>query len=102
MLMLLFVAVETAPIFVKLISPRSPYDYVVSEQENAFKMRHYERTNLLSNEVKNMVLEQTEISTHRTKAKVTEEKAKINAELKRSMEQLKKEHGSFGGLFFDV
>ncbi|NNF20453.1 MAG: DUF4407 domain-containing protein, partial [Saprospiraceae bacterium] len=39
-IMLLFVAVETSPIFVKLIAERSPYDYVLNKHEHSFRMNH--------------------------------------------------------------
>lgn len=41
-IMLLFLAVETAPIFVKLISPRGPYDYVLKKEEYGVEAAYYE------------------------------------------------------------
>ncbi len=41
-IMLLFLAVETAPIFVKLISPRGPYDYVLKREEYGVEAAYYE------------------------------------------------------------
>ena len=35
---LLFLAIETAPIFAKLISPRSEYDFKLEDQETAVKI----------------------------------------------------------------
>ena len=46
LIILLFIAVETAPIFVKLISTRSPYDYLLNEHEHVFAMAHKEQTTL--------------------------------------------------------
>lgn len=40
--MLLFLVVETAPIFVKLTAQRGPYDYVLKTQEYGFEAFHYE------------------------------------------------------------
>lgn len=40
--MLLFLVVETAPIFVKLVSQRGPYDYVLRTEEYGFEAFHYE------------------------------------------------------------
>ena len=45
--MLLFISIETAPIFVKLISSRSPYDYLLEEHEHVFKMNNLERMNCM-------------------------------------------------------
>lgn len=41
-IMLLFLAVETAPIFVKLISPRGPYDFVLKKEEYGVEAAYYE------------------------------------------------------------
>jgi len=100
--MLLFVSIETAPIFVKLISKRSPYDYVLHEIEHVFEMANLQKTSLLATEVKNLILEKREIKTHKTKALVTAEKARINAKLKKEMDKLIEEHGSLDAVVFDI
>ena len=41
-ILLLFLAVETAPIFVKLISQRGPYDFVLKKEEYGFEAAYYE------------------------------------------------------------
>ena len=41
-IMLLFLAVETAPVFVKLISQRGPYDFVLKKEEYGFEAAYYE------------------------------------------------------------
>jgi len=41
-IMLLFLAVETAPIFVKLISQRGPYDFVLKKEEYGYEANYYE------------------------------------------------------------
>jgi hypothetical protein len=86
---LLFVAVETAPILVKLISYRSPYDYILHQQEQVFEMANLEQTTLLSNSVKNKIKVDTEIGTHRANATVEVEKAIIDQKLKDTLESLK-------------
>lgn len=86
---LLFVAVETAPILVKLISSRSPYDYVLHQQEHVFQMAHLEQTTLLSNTVKNKLKVDTETGIHRANATVEKEKAIIDEQLKETLESLK-------------
>ena len=86
---LLFVAVETAPILVKLISYRSPYDYILHQQEQVFEMANLEQTTLLSNSVKNKIKVDTEIGTHRANATVEVEKAIIDQKLKDILESLK-------------
>lgn len=86
---LLFVAVETAPILVKLISYRSPYDYVLHQQEHVFEMANLEQTTLLNNNVKNKLKFDTETGTYRVQANIAAEKAVIDQKLKDTLERLK-------------
>ncbi|MFN0036341.1 MAG: DUF4407 domain-containing protein [Saprospiraceae bacterium] len=86
---LLFVAVETAPILVKLISYRSPYDFVLHQQEHVFEMANLEQTTLLSNGVKNKLKVDTEVGIHRADAAVEKEKAIIDQKLKDTLDNLK-------------
>ncbi|MEQ8581402.1 MAG: DUF4407 domain-containing protein [Marinoscillum sp.] len=51
--MLLFLVVETAPIFVKLISQRGPYDYVLKTEEYGFEAFHYEDLAKVNATIKN-------------------------------------------------
>ncbi|MGX5817601.1 DUF4407 domain-containing protein [Chitinophaga lutea] len=46
-IMLLFIAIETAPVFVKLISPRGPYDDLLEQHEYAFVVHRKERKETL-------------------------------------------------------
>lgn len=41
-IMLLFLAIETAPVFVKLISQRGPYDFVLKKEEYGVEAAYYE------------------------------------------------------------
>jgi len=45
-IMLLFIAIETAPVFVKLISYRGPYDDLLEEHEHIYEVRKKERITL--------------------------------------------------------
>ncbi len=87
-IMLLFVSIETAPIFVKLISSRSPYDYLLHEHEHVFEMANRERTTLLTNVVRNNIMIDTETGVHRANAKVKVERAIIDEKLRQRMEEL--------------
>jgi hypothetical protein len=49
-LVLLFMAIETAPIFVKLISARGPYDELLELQEDKIKLYKQEKWQLASGE----------------------------------------------------
>lgn len=77
-LTLLFIAVETAPILVKLISSRSPYDFVLHQHEHVYEMENLEKTTLLRNSVQNKLKFDTEIGTYRTAAEIEAEKALID------------------------
>jgi hypothetical protein len=87
--MLLFIAVETAPIFVKLISPRSPYDYLLAEHEQQFELATKEVMTVRQNEVLNRIREHTEVGLHQTKSDIKQKKAAIDAELQRKLEELR-------------
>lgn len=51
-IMLLFLVVETSPIFVKLVSQRGPYDYIVRTEEYGFESFHYEDLAKVNAEIK--------------------------------------------------
>ena len=94
---LLFVAVETAPILVKLISYRSPYDYVLHQQEHVFEMTNLEQTTLLGNETRNKLKYDTETGAYRVQANISAEKAVIDQKLQETLEGLKKRSFGFEG-----
>ncbi len=86
---LLFIAIETAPIFVKLISYRSPYDYLLHQHEHVFEMANLEKVTLLSNEVNSKVKYDTEVTAHRVAANIVWQKELIDHKLKEKLEDLK-------------
>lgn len=88
-IMLLFVAIETAPIMVKLISYRSPYDYLLHEHEQVFEMANLEKTTLLSTEVKNKLRYETDTAQHLTNARILVQKELIDHKMKEKLESLK-------------
>ncbi|MCB0675040.1 MAG: DUF4407 domain-containing protein, partial [Saprospiraceae bacterium] len=73
-IILLFIAIETAPIFVKLISPRSPYDYLLHQHEHVFEMDNLEKVSLLRNETQNKVEFDTATGVYRTRKEIEVEK----------------------------
>jgi len=88
-IMLLFISIETAPIFVKLIASRSPYDYVLQEVEHEFKMANLERVSLLSNSVKNKIQFDSEVGVYKNNARIKMEKELIDAQLNQELDTLK-------------
>ena len=75
---LLFIAIETAPIFVKLIAHKSPYDQLIDEKEYVFEMANKENKAILRNTVMEKIKYETEINTYRNNAKIAAEKADID------------------------
>lgn len=90
-IMLLFIAIETAPIFVKLISSRSPYDYVLHKHEQVFEMNHKQLTSILATVTRNKITEENEINTFRTQATVKAEKQLIEHAVREEVERLKQQ-----------
>lgn len=88
---LLFVAIETAPVMVKLISYRSPYDYLLHEHEQVFEMANLESTTLRSNHIRNKVKYDTETGKYLTLARIAAEKALIDHKLNEKLEALKRQ-----------
>jgi hypothetical protein len=88
-IMLLFIAIETAPIFTKLISPRSPYDHLLHEHEHVYEMATRQSTGERGNEVKNRLRVHTEVGVHQATAEIARKKAEIDAELERTIEGLR-------------
>ena len=86
---LLFIAIETAPIVVKLISYRSPYDYLLHNLEHVFEVENLEKVTLRANAVRNKVKYDTETGTHLTAAQIEAEKALIDQKLREKLEELK-------------
>ncbi len=86
---LLFIAIETAPIMVKLISYRSPYDYLLHEHEHVFEMASVESTTLRANAVKNKLKYDTDTGRYLVAARIAAEKELIDHKLKEKIEELK-------------
>lgn len=90
-IMLLFIAIETAPIFVKLISSRSPYDYVLHKHEQVFEMNHKQLTSILATATHNKIAEENEINTFRTQATIKAEKQLIEHAIREEVERMKQQ-----------
>lgn len=85
---LLFVAIETAPIFTKLISPKSPYDHLLHEHEHVYAMSAKKTITERAHDVKVRLRKHTEIGIHQTTADIAAKKAEIDANLRRHKESL--------------
>ncbi|NNF02579.1 MAG: DUF4407 domain-containing protein [Bacteroidia bacterium] len=56
-IILLFLAVETAPVFVKLITPQGPYDHLLKIREYVFEAQRAEDTSKINVDTKDRVIE---------------------------------------------
>lgn len=77
-IMLLFIAIETAPIFVKLISRRSPYDFVLHEREFAFEVANARGISRMTTTTNNAIQFETEVEQYRLGAEIQLEKERID------------------------
>lgn len=98
-IMLLFIAIETTPIFVKLISSRSPYDYVLDKHEHVFAMNHQLKTSTLKQEVENKVHFDSKVGRYKTELAINTEKKIIKEALEESYDELKAGTKKWGNIF---
>lgn len=96
---LLFIAIETAPLFVKLISSRSPYDYVLHEIEHQFKMKHALEVGLVEKLSLSEVKYEIRTDAHKTAARIKAENKLIDIAIAQRVEELKKQPISWKRLF---
>lgn len=87
--MLLFIAIESAPVLTKLIIERSPYDYVLDKHEHAFAMNHRAITSKQTNLVMNEANFEKEIAAYKTNLAVNAEKEIAKEEIRKRVEELK-------------
>ena len=92
-IMLLFIAIETAPLFVKLISDRSPYDYVLNKIENEVEMDHKEHTMLRKLEAQTKTEFASKTKLHRNAAEIEAENELFTHAIKSEVEHLKQNTG---------
>ena len=85
---LLFVAIETAPIFTKLIAPRSPYDNLMAEHEQGFAVAAEETMTERATKLKNRIRYRTEVGVYQTTADIQARKAEIDRKLRQYREEL--------------
>lgn len=90
----LFVAIETAPILVKLISYRSPYDYLLHNHEHVFEVNSKEQVTLRRQQLENKLRFDKETGVYRTTAQIEAEKQLIEQQLKAQLEQWRSQPGA--------
>jgi Domain of unknown function (DUF4407) len=88
-IMLLFIAIETSPIFIKLISERSPYDYVLDKLEVEYEMDHKETTFTTKNTVLNKIELERNITKHQTQQEIEAENELFTHAIKTEVGRIK-------------
>lgn len=88
-IMLLFIAIETAPMFVKVIAERSPYDYLLDKIEHEVSLDHKEITSLRSLEVNQKLTFEQQTRHHRNQELIKAENELFTHAINSEMEELK-------------
>ena len=89
-IMLLFIAIETAPMFVKVISERSPYDFVLDKIENEFALDHKHVTTMRKMEVNHLLTLENETRSHRNETLIKAENEIFTHAIQGEMDEIKK------------
>jgi hypothetical protein len=88
---LLFIAIETAPIFTKLISSRSPYDYKLDEHEYLFKAHHMTVNTRLKHEVDYDLIFDKEVKKYKNQLAISAEKEILKAVIEQEVQKVKEQ-----------
>ena len=88
-IMLLFIAVETAPVVTKLILERSPYDFALDKHEALFQVSHERFQAQKVYPVKNEAKFDMETSDYKTKLSISAEKELADDAIRQRVEELK-------------
>jgi len=88
-IMLLFLAIETAPVVAKLMVGRSPYDYHLDQHEHKFAMNHIQQTSRRESAIKNEAKFDRETIEAKTRIAIDSENEIATEAFKRRVEELK-------------
>ncbi|MBK8393423.1 MAG: DUF4407 domain-containing protein [Saprospiraceae bacterium] len=88
-IMLLFIAIETAPLFVKLISDRSPYDYILNKMETDVELDHKEYTTLKKLRTQTKLDFEGQTTSHKNAEEIKAENELFTHAIKGEVESLK-------------
>lgn len=86
---LLFIALELAPVMVKLLSLNSPYDLLLSGHEQAFRTIYNVKTHKANSEMQESIEVNGTIISHRTTTTIAAEKAILDQKLKERLQKVK-------------
>jgi hypothetical protein len=87
-IMILFIAIETAPVLTKLMVSRSPYDYMLDKHEHSYEMNHKVITSRQARDVMTDVRFDEETIPHKTDLAIAAEKELAKEAIKKRLEEL--------------
>ena len=96
-IMLLFIAIETAPVVTKMILERGPYDYLLDKHETQFQVNHQRFTEPEQYAAQQHNKFEIETTEYRTKLSILAEKELADEAIKRRVEELKGRTNVGGG-----
>ena len=88
-IMLLFIAIETAPVLTKLILERSPYDYTLDKHESLYEISHKAFASKKLHPAANEAKFDMETNDYKTKLSIIAEKEIADAAIRERLEELK-------------
>ena len=91
-IMLLFIAIETAPVITKLMIARSPYDFVLDKHETAFETNHKAYTSRIYDAVEHELKFNRSTLEHKTEIAIKAERELADEAIKRRVEELAGKH----------
>ncbi|MFT4565468.1 MAG: putative Holliday junction resolvase-like endonuclease [Saprospiraceae bacterium] len=91
-IMLLFIAIETAPVITKLMIPRSPYDFVLDKHETEFETNHKAYTSRIYDAVEHELKFNRSTLEHKTEIAIKAERELADEAIKRRVEELAGKH----------
>ncbi len=83
----LFLMIECAPLLVKLISSRTPYDLHLNQHELAAELHSKELSTIRQHDLEEKLKFHTQISTAKMNAQIKKERAKIEADLREQLRE---------------
>ena len=87
-IMLLFIAIETAPVVTKLMVSRSPYDYMLDKHEHQYQMHHKVIVSRQARDVMTEVRFDEETIPHKIDLAIAAEKELAKVAVKKRLEEL--------------
>ena len=88
-LILLFIVIETAPLFVKLITNRSPYDFELDKIEVGFQTSHAVQTSIKKSDAKNAIEYELATKLHQNQQHINSENELYAEAIKSEVEEIK-------------